>query len=435
MRGELSDLHRRRGSKSMSAEAVRLVVQSPAVEKKRTTTGVDKRSSPAKLPPDKSGMLGNDEVGGMQTLPSPEVVDERLQVYSRYGEQLEKQKSALLQLESDLRRLIDRPDTPLPQRVKPRIIANTRVNLLHQGKGVEILTPDDGGSDEGWVQVRRKRAKGSGDLPGKVEKPPLPPVPVSGAQNTPGSARRRPPRAAAVTLRAADGKASYGQILQRAKKAVNIKEISISNMRIRHALNGGIVMEVPGPDGAARADDLAGRLRGEFGAEILVQRPTTKGELRISGFDLSVTEQEMTEAIMEASGCLAQDVKLGVFRRLANGLYAVWVRCPLTAANKLVAVGRLPVGWTMAAVELLRARPLQCFRCWEFGHVITTCSSEKIRSGCYFRCGLAGHKANDCSAAPNCVLCADRGLSSNHRLGTANCGCVPRSTSTGIRTQ
>lgn len=88
---------------------------------------------------------------------------------------------------------------------------------------------------------------------------------------------------------------------------------------------------------------------------------------------------------------------------------------------KIAEKGNLTLGWTVVRVDLLKKEPIQCFRCWRFGHVQTSCKSEVDRKGSCFRCGFQGHSVRDCSALPRCVICADNNLDSRHRIGTPRC--------------
>ncbi|KAM0727856.1 putative 50 kDa protein in type I retrotransposable element R1DM [Formica fusca] len=99
----------------------------------------------------------------------------------------------------------------------------------------------------------------------------------------------------------------------------------------------------------------------------------------------------------------------------------LWVQCPVAATVKVVAAGKIHVGWTMARVESLSARPLQCFRCLERGHVREQCSSQIDRSGCCYNCGSSGHKASNCVNKTHCVLCTEAGLPAGHRVGSEAC--------------
>lgn len=77
--------------------------------------------------------------------------------------------------------------------------------------------------------------------------------------------------------------------------------------------------------------------------------------------------------------CNPADVRVGLIRRMFSGLNSVWVKCPLAAAIKVATEGRVRMGWTSARVRLLEARPVQCFKCWRFGHVRNICKYSEDR--------------------------------------------------------
>lgn len=144
--------------------------------------------------------------------------------------------------------------------------------------------------------------------------------------------------------------------------------------------------------------------------------------------DASTTPVEVKEVIIGCSGCLDEDIRVGVIRPMANGLFTVWVQCPLSAAVKVANLGKVRIGWTSARVDLLGARPTQCFRCWQFGHLRHSCQSKDDYSGLCFRCGGGGHAARNCNAPPNCKICSVAGRASSHRLGSNLCPAVKNPT-------
>ncbi|XP_018358553.1 PREDICTED: RNA-directed DNA polymerase from mobile element jockey-like [Trachymyrmex cornetzi] len=104
-----------------------------------------------------------------------------------------------------------------------------------------------------------------------------------------------------------------------------------------------------------------------------------------------------------------------------NGMGTLWVRCPLAAANKITRSRRIKIGWTMVRVELLPERPIQCFRCLEPGHVRNQCRSENDRARSCYRCGQNGHMARECMFPVHCIICAERNVRADHRMGGPVC--------------
>lgn len=199
--------------------------------------------------------------------------------------------------------------------------------------------------------------------------------------------------------------------------------MGIESSRIRKAANGGIIIEIPGKDGTAKADELMDKIQEVFkkgNVKAVVKRPTVKGELRVYGFDDSVQAEDIREEISK-KGCLEKDIETGPIRGTRNGLCTAWVRCPLATAIQIASEGKLKIGWTVARVELLKARPTQCYRCWQYGYVRGNCTSKEDRSNACFNCGKHGHTMRECSTEPHCVLCKSRGKNPAHRSGSYAC--------------
>ncbi|XP_046428388.1 uncharacterized protein LOC124183671 [Neodiprion fabricii] len=183
--------------------------------------------------------------------------------------------------------------------------------------------------------------------------------------------------------------------------------------------------EIPGPENAKKADALAERLSdviGEkYGNAVQVTRPSTKGELRVQGLDDSVTTEELARTLAKQGGCGSQEIREGPPRRTASGLFSAWVQCPLRAATTVAAKGRIKIGWTIARVELLEARPRQCYRCWGFGHIGTACTAPAARGRAFFRFRSEGHQTRGCTSTPKCTVRDSKGKNSAHRMGSGRC--------------
>ncbi|EFN63140.1 hypothetical protein EAG_08772, partial [Camponotus floridanus] len=209
--------------------------------------------------------------------------------------------------------------------------------------------------------------------------------------------RRRAPRCAAVAIRGVTEGFSYADAMRKAKEEISLDELGIKNTRVRRAVGGALLIEVPGPEGGVQAEKLKGELAKVLGDSAIVTRPTIRGELRVIGVDVSVTVEDVAAAAAKAGGCATGDIITSPMRPMRNGLYMTWIKLPLPAAIKVARCRRLDIGWTTARVELLDARPVQCFKCWAFGHVQAMCRSEVDRRNLCLRCGEAGHKSQQCS--------------------------------------
>lgn len=99
----------------------------------------------------------------------------------------------------------------------------------------------------------------------------------------------------------------------------------------------------------------------------------------------------------------------------------VWARCPLAAAIQVASEEKIRIGWTVARVELLKARPTQCYRCWQYGHVRSACTAKEDYSNACFNCGNHGHAMRECRAKPYCVLCGGKSRNPEHRSDSNIC--------------
>lgn len=116
--------------------------------------------------------------------------------------------------------------------------------------------------------------------------------------------RRRPSNNAVVAIKVENGDStSYADILKKARQRINIKDIGITNPKIRKMANGGVLLEIPGPDGQARADALTSRLKKEVGDSAKISRPVKFGELQINGIDLSVSPDELVQVLATSGQC------------------------------------------------------------------------------------------------------------------------------------
>jgi hypothetical protein len=210
----------------------------------------------------------------------------------------------------------------------------------------------------------------------------------------------RSPRSSAVTLTLhEEAKISYVEALTTARGNIPLAEVGIEKVKMRKAMTGAIVLEVLGDKDREKAQVLDP-------ATVKVAASARMAELRVDGIDISITKEELRNALALAAGCGGAEVQVGAIGTSRGGLGSAWVRCPLVWARKLAQAGGIALGWSTARVEAIARRPLQCFKCLELGHVRATCVSTVDRSHLCYRCGETGHRARGCPAsAPKCPLC------------------------------
>jgi len=232
----------------------------------------------------------------------------------------------------------------------------------------------------------------------------------------------RSPRTATVALTCEEGGPTYAEALRKARERVSLADLNIERTRIRRAATGAMLIEIPGEGTKEKSDELATRLKVALAdLNVRVTRLMRLAELKISGLVDSITKTDVAIALGEAGETSWLQIKVGEIRRTQRGLDIMWARCPLEAAIKVAEIGRLMIGWSSARVELLKRRPLQCYRCLAVGHVKTRCPGLVDRSMACHNCGRDGHKARECRLAARCPVCEERGLDASHRAGAEGC--------------
>lgn len=231
-----------------------------------------------------------------------------------------------------------------------------------------------------------------------------------------------------ITLRpeAASSGLNYEKVVSLAKGKIDLASMGIPFLDYKETATGSRKVEIPGSASGEKADFLAEKLHEIFfesvgEGKVDITRPVKCAELRITGLDDATSSEEVATAVADKGGCPLGAVKVGAVRRMPYGIRATWVRCPVTAAKRVIQDRRIMLGWVGAKVTLLQPPALRCFRCLDIGHIRRHCKSAVDRSSLCFRCGTEGHKASDCTLPPHCPLCTSAGKQPEHRLGSSAC--------------
>jgi hypothetical protein len=165
------------------------------------------------------------------------------------------------------------------------------------------------------------------------------------------------------------------EVMKRAVNRIDLAALKIDYLRPKRAKTEGLLLEVSGEDSAPRADALASKLAEVLGdTQVRVARPTIWVEIRVHDLLDSASSAEVVEAVAKTGGCQSEQIRAGDIKKSPSGLFQIWLRVPQAAARKVAALGKVRIGWTVARVEALQSRPLQCHRCLKFGHVRQQCT-------------------------------------------------------------
>ncbi|XP_017885273.1 uncharacterized protein LOC108628091 [Ceratina calcarata] len=233
--------------------------------------------------------------------------------------------------------------------------------------------------------------------------------------------------AAVVINKQEDCTLGYDEIIKEGKLKINISELGITDIRPRYSMTGGMILEIPGNEADDKATSLAEKMNTLFtGKGVRISCPRKMKEIIISGLDVSVNTEEITDAISSVTNS-KEDIRIGKIHKNNRGAATVWVKCSEKIAVKLINMGRISIGWSKAKVIETEKRPIQCYRCWEFGHVRDNCNNKDKtdRSTWCYICGASNHSIQACQApSPECCLCKERGFPANYRMGNKLCKTV-----------
>lgn len=208
------------------------------------------------------------------------------------------------------------------------------------------------------------------------------------------------------------GETSYADLLKTVKDEVDINKMGVQVKSIRKTMKGDLLLEVVGD--RQKAGVFQSAIKEKVNNDVRIANNTTT--IHVLDIDAATTQKEVEDAINGTLGNRAEGAfTVSSMRPMRDGNQIATIRISKYAANLLIKVGRIRIGWVKCRIRE-RITVLRCFRCLEFGHKRQECTGPD-RSDICIRCNKPGHKAIDCKGAPFCPSCQTK----EHRADTTKC--------------
>lgn len=188
---------------------------------------------------------------------------------------------------------------------------------------------------------------------------------------------------------------------------------------MRNNSRGGVLVIT---DNATDLEKLKAEVeRSGLGKDHSVSKPEKRNP-EIIGVNTDMKDDDFVESFKNPNSALSKaELTLRIIFRGKNGRKAI-VSLDLESYRRFNGFKRLNVGWN-AVYFGDRRQPLQCYRCWKYGH------TQKVSRStvCCGNCGSQEHIRKDCtedSLCPNCTRIsmmsrAGKALPTGHAAGSS----------------
>lgn len=221
----------------------------------------------------------------------------------------------------------------------------------------------------------------------------------------------------AMTIKA-NRDVTYADIIKEMKKNIDPVEMGIDIKTMRRTRTGDILISFN--KGEGQVEKLSRAIGNTFGDDVTTRAVTKTCVVDIRDMDESTEEDDIRNALISATNVLPSEIKVLHVREAFGKTKQAIVQIPENVAASLLQSRKIRIGWVICRIRR-KAKPTQCFRCLEYGHMASTCKGED-RSNLCKRCCNDGHKAKDCKEKVRCILCQKDGIGNfEHLIGSTLC--------------
>lgn len=238
--------------------------------------------------------------------------------------------------------------------------------------------------------------------------------------------RQKPPKTDAVLVKAKDA-STYVELLKKIREDPELRDLGENMLRSRRTQKGEMLFELK-EDPTVDSSTIQGLVAKSLGEQVEVKALCPEMVIECRDLDELTTVEELGGVLR--SQCNLGEVEMTIrLRKAYGGTQTATIRLPVTAANKVLEVGKLSVGWSkcpLRAAPRVSKQAERCFKCFGFGHWAGACKGPDRSKNCW-KCGDMGHLAKDCTQRPKCMLCTPED-GNDHQTGGYKCPAYKKAT-------
>lgn len=125
-----------------------------------------------------------------------------------------------------------------------------------------------------------------------------------------------------MVITTGDRNLSYSEVLAWARQSIRLNGEEVNSITTKRSATGGILLEIKGEKNKEIAEKFTGTLRTALSKyqSVRVHRRRQIAELTLVDLDVSVTRDEVKQAIAKEVGCTSDDINVGIIKTSPRGI-------------------------------------------------------------------------------------------------------------------